>query len=359
MRTRLKDVAERLNLSPSLVSGVLNGRDKVWASPETRTRIFEVAKSLNYQPNTAAQALSSGKSSTVALVYRRLQGMNYRLAYTGLVDVFSDELQERGYDLRVSNFGTQEEVLLNLRKLANSRACDAVILWGREADTEEQGELLESLGVPFIVKGRHEVRHPDWHQLDFDHEWTMANALESVLKLGHTKIAYLGFASDDGFVHSLRRGYIEAHEKALGFTPDPFFFGEFEDELEPNEKRITEWLQLPEDQRPTGFVIGSGNFAWHALEGCLARVGKTLGFGVDNSAAAGVVSCFFTLMFGEAMAYQGIEVDKLARFGSPELLDLLVSINTRQEKIMRFRPELTPAPSLKLDVQKPAQGGVK
>lgn len=348
MRTRLKDVAEHLNLSPSLVSGVLNGRDKVWASEETRTRIFEVARSLNYQPNTAAQALSSGKTNTIALIYRRLEGMNYRLAYTGLVDVFSEELQERGYDLKVSNFGTQDQVLDNIRKLANSRACDAMILWGREADTEAQGKLCQALGMPFIVKGRHEVDHPDWYQLDFDHEWTMANALEHVVSLGHRRVAYLGFGSDDGFVHSLRRGFVEAHVRLLGIEPDPILFAECEDELEPNEAMIMEWLELPEDRRPTGFIIGSGNFAWHALEGCLARSGKTLGFGPTYCAAAGVASCFFTLMFGEAMAYQGIEVDKLARFGSPELLELLISGKLPEQRIQRFRPTLTQAPTLRL-----------
>lgn len=350
MRTRLKDVAATLKLSPSLVSGVLNGKDKVWASEETRSRIFEVAQRLQYQPNTAAQALSSGKTNTVALIYRRLPGLNYRLAYTGLVDVLSDELQRRNYDLRVSNFATQEEVLINLHRLASSRACDAFILWGREADTEAQGELLDSLHVPFIVKGRHEVRHPDWLQLDFDHEWTTANAFESVVKLGHTKIAYLGFDNDDEYVHALKRGFCEAHLKHFGHEPDAQYFGAFEDELGPNEKCISAWLTLPQAERPTGFVIGAGNSAWHALEACLARSGRTLGFGPNDCGAAGVASCFFTLMFGDAVAYQGIEVDKLARIGSPGLLELVLNGESAPNTITRFRPELTPVPSLNLQV---------
>ena len=347
MRTRLKDVAERLNLSPALISGVLNGKANVWASEETRARIFEAARALNYQPSTAAQALSRGKTNTVAFVYRRLEGLGYRLAYTGLVDAFSAELQARGHDLNVSNFATQEEVLDHLRKLASSRACDAVILWGREADTEPQGELLESLGVPFLVKGRHEERHPCWYQLDFDHEWMATTAVERVVGLGHRRLAYLGFPHDDAFVHALRRGYIEGHERLLGHKPDPFFFGEFEDEVAPNEERICEWLNLPESERPTAFVIGSGNFAWHALETCLAQIGRTLGYGPDNFAAAGVASYSFTLMFGQADAYQGIEIDNLARIASPRLLDAVLR-GDEADCINRFRPKLTPAPTLDL-----------
>ncbi|MES1227318.1 MAG: LacI family DNA-binding transcriptional regulator, partial [Armatimonadota bacterium] len=121
-RTRLKDVAERLSLSPGLVSGVLNGRDNVWASEETRTRILEAAQDMNYQPSAAAQALSRGKTDTVAFVYRRLEGFNYRLAYSGLVDTLSNELQEKGYGLVVANFAQQEQVLEHLRKLASSRS---------------------------------------------------------------------------------------------------------------------------------------------------------------------------------------------------------------------------------------------
>ncbi|MGV3617598.1 MAG: LacI family DNA-binding transcriptional regulator [Fimbriimonas sp.] len=347
MRTRLKDVAESLNLSPALISGVLNGRSNVWASEETRARIFEAARALNYRASTAAQALSLGKTNRVALVYRRLEGLGYRLAYTGLVDAFSAELQARGHDLVVSNFATQEEVLDHLRNLANSRGCDAVILWGREADTEPQGELLESLGVPFLVKGRHEERHPCWYQLDFDHEWMTATAVERVVGRGHRRLAYLGFPHDDAFVHALRRGYVAGHERLLGSTPDPAFFGEFEDDVEANERKISEWLALPEDVRPTGFVIGSGNFAWHALETCLAQIGGTLGFGAGNFAAAGVASYSFTLMFGHADAYQGIEIDNLARVASPKLLNAVLG-GEEADCVNRFRPKLTEAPSLDL-----------
>ena len=347
MRTRLKDVAERVNLSPALVSGVLNGRANVWASEETRTRVLEAARDLNYHPSTAAKALSNGKTNTVALVYRRLQGTTYRLAYTGLVDAFSEKLQDRGYDLMVSNFATEEEVLTQLRRLANSHACDAVILWGREADTEPQGELLDSLKIPFLVKGRHEVRHPEWRQIDFDHEWMMGEALEQVAGLGHERIAYLGFPHDDAFVGALRRGYAEAHRRLLGREPEARFMAACDDDLEANSWYVEQWLSLPEHERPTGFVIGSGNYAWHALEACLARRGHSLSLKKGGHAAAGIASYYFTLTFGEAMAFQGIEIDNLALEASPSLLDAVLGEEDGQ-RIVRFRPRLTLAPALGL-----------
>jgi LacI family transcriptional regulator len=347
MRTRLKDVADKLQLSTALVSGVLNKRPNVWASEETRERILRVAQELNYQPSAAAQALSRGRTDTVVFVYRRLEGFSYRLAYSGLVDALSDDLQTKGYDLVVANFGTQEEVLDHLRKLAGTKACDAVILWGREEDTEPQGRLLDDLGIPFLVKGRHEVDHPHWNQIDFDHEGMMRRTVEHLASLGHTRLAYLGFPHDEGFVHALRRGFVESHRQVLGTDANPFFIAEHPDEVEPNEETIDRWLNLPPGQRPTGFVIGAGNAAWQSLETCLAQYGKRLGQGPDDFAAAGIASLFFRLMFGEAVAFQGIEIDNLARLAGPGLLNAILKGEDHQP-IHRFLPELSLAPSLNL-----------
>jgi LacI family transcriptional regulator len=347
MRTRLKDVAAKLNLSPALVSGVLNNRPHIWASEDTRARILEAARALNYHPSAAAQALSKGKTDTVAFVYRRLPGSAYRLAYSGLVDALSAELQSAGYDLVVTNFATQEEVLEHLKKLSNSKGCDAVVLWGREEDTEEQGRLLESQHIPFLVKGRHEIAHPSWHQIDFDHERMMESSVEHLTSLGHQRFAYLGFPHDEGFVHALRRGYIGAHAALLGRKPDPEFFGEFEDEIEPNETRISHWLSKPPSERPTAFVIGAGNRAWQALESSLARIGTYLTDSPGGFAASGITSSPFSLMFGQAHVFQGIEIDNLARYATPGLIHALDTENEHQF-IQRFRPKLEPAASLEM-----------
>jgi DNA-binding LacI/PurR family transcriptional regulator len=320
MRTRLKDVAAKLNLSPALVSGVLNNRPHIWASEETRARIIEAAKTLNYHPSAAAQALSRGKTDSIVLIYKRLYGAAYRLAYSGLMDELSSELQGAGYDLTVANFATQEEVLTHLQKLASSHGCDAVVLWGREEDTEPQAKLLELLNLPFVVKGRHEIAHPHWHQVDFAHERMTQTAVEHLVSLGHTRIAYLGFPHNEGYVRALRAGFFEAHARLLGKDADPQLLAEFEDEVEPNAERIRYWLSLPEGERPTGFAIGGGNRSWQALEACLAESGRKLSDAPGSFSAAGITSSPFSLMFGEAQAYQSIEVDNLARFVTPALM---------------------------------------
>ncbi len=356
-RTRLKDVAAKLNLSPALVSGVLNNRPHIWASEETCARILEVAQELNYYPSAAAQALSRGKTDLIVFVYKRLPEAAYRLAYSGLMDALSSELQGAGYDLTVANFATQEEVMAHLQKLASSRGCDAIVLWGREEDTEPQAKLLEALNIPFVVKGRHEVVHPHWYQVDFDHESMMAQCYQRLVALGHQRIAYLGFESDDGFVQCLKSGFLNSRSRhPVEAEESPLFFAEFGDEFEPNICKIREWLHLSPKSRPTGFVIGAGNKAWQALEVGLAEVGRKLTNKPGGFSASGITSSPFNLMFGEADVYQEIEIDKLARFVIPALVRSL-NHESGDERIVRFLPKLSQARTLAINVKKSLQEG--
>ena len=64
--TLIKEIAERLGLSPGTVSIVLNGRgDAMRISKKTQQRVKDAAKEMNYQPNIYARRLrSSGKEQS-------------------------------------------------------------------------------------------------------------------------------------------------------------------------------------------------------------------------------------------------------------------------------------------------------
>lgn len=66
MVVRLKDIAEELGVSIVTVSKAL--RDRPDVAKETKARILERVKKLNYRPNLAARSLVTGRSSLVGLV---------------------------------------------------------------------------------------------------------------------------------------------------------------------------------------------------------------------------------------------------------------------------------------------------
>ncbi|MEO1155574.1 MAG: LacI family DNA-binding transcriptional regulator, partial [Pseudomonadota bacterium] len=62
----LKELAASLNLSQTTVSRALNGYPEVRA--ETRARVEAAAKAANYQPNSRARRLATGRAMTIGHV---------------------------------------------------------------------------------------------------------------------------------------------------------------------------------------------------------------------------------------------------------------------------------------------------
>lgn len=69
-KVTLKDVAERVNLSPFTVSVVLNGaKGNTRVSQESRERIIVAARELNYQANSLARALKTKSTNILGLYF--------------------------------------------------------------------------------------------------------------------------------------------------------------------------------------------------------------------------------------------------------------------------------------------------
>ena len=62
----LKDVARESGLTVGTVSRVLNNRGYI--SEQTREKVYEVMRQLNYQPNEMARSLSKQKSNTIGVI---------------------------------------------------------------------------------------------------------------------------------------------------------------------------------------------------------------------------------------------------------------------------------------------------
>ena len=66
MTVRLKDIANELGLSVVTVSKVLRDHPDIGA--DTRKRVLNRMRELNYQPNLAARSLVTGRTWTLGLV---------------------------------------------------------------------------------------------------------------------------------------------------------------------------------------------------------------------------------------------------------------------------------------------------
>lgn len=337
-KVTLKEIAESLGVSPSLVSGVLNNRPGVWASEETRQRILHEAVVRGYRPHSVARALRSGRTYNVLLVYEPLPGVIPN-------DTFAINLSAQGYWLQSAVFTSTAQAQKILHTAAASRTCDAVIVWADERTIEPLHEVVCTLPFPVVLKGRYEKNHPDWYQVDFDHERMMATAVEHLRSIGHRRIGYMGYPPDREFSRALLRGYLEAMHSLIGARVPPALYEQPVSEIEEAEAVMERWFSLPESVRPTACVIGAGNNAWYGIEKALLKRGIFIGEGEGDFAVCGQSYEGLVLSFGQGYAFQELGLQKVAEVMVNRLLLPLLSSQKPSETIIRILPPLGMVPT--------------
>lgn len=357
MAVTLKQIAEHLGVSQSLVSGVLNDRDGVWVSEENRRRIVRAARELGYRPHAAARALASGKTHTIAFVFVGRQDLPYGGYFfehpTGVIEVLADLLGRKGYDLLIRTYSPPQGGDIPPGDVAHPSTCDLAVVWGEERVVEQTVFALEADGIPFVAKGYHEESHPHWPQVEFDHEAMMRASVETVIAHGRTRLAYLGFDRDEAFAHRLIQGFSAAIEQLLGTPPRPDFISSAGSTRDSTREQVRRWLSLPEGERPDGYILGGGAATWEGLELTLAEAGLRLGPNPAQISVAGQGNASDPMLFGEGHAFHSVSLAELAREMGERLLLPLLQGDDPDELVLRFLPRLTPKRSWRLDPAPP------
>jgi LacI family transcriptional regulator len=124
-----KDVAERARVSFITVSRVINNKGNVRA--ETKERVLEAIRELNYYPNAFGQGLTANRVRTVAVVapvpsHVSVEGTSY---YRRLLIGIEEYCINSGYDLLLSaDRGTDAE--FDFLRPFYERKADGLILMG-------------------------------------------------------------------------------------------------------------------------------------------------------------------------------------------------------------------------------------
>ena len=102
-QTTLKDIARILNVSPSTVSRALKDSHEIGA--ETKKRIIDLAKSMDYIPNPLALGLLKNRSFTVGVVVPHIGYYYNSSAISGMEEV----LDRHGYSVMICQSNESEE----------------------------------------------------------------------------------------------------------------------------------------------------------------------------------------------------------------------------------------------------------
>jgi LacI family transcriptional regulator len=170
------DVAEKAGVSRTTVSFVLNDVPGISLSDVTRQRVLQVAKELNYHPDSTGRKLASGRSNTLGLVLRQSHEQVFADALLPQV-LLGIEQAATAQGFQVLLKPLEPEDGNGYMRLVHENHVDGIILSGpRQNETEIirlhqeglpvmlMGQLPES-GLPFVdidaVEGSARAVKPD------------------------------------------------------------------------------------------------------------------------------------------------------------------------------------------------------
>lgn len=119
-------IAERLGVSKTLVSLVLNGKgDQFGISRQTQDSVRKLAEELDYQPSRMARGLRTGRSKIIGLIVADIANPFYSRIARSIEDIAG----RSGYHLMVcSSDEVAEKELQLIRLLKDSQGADGIIL---------------------------------------------------------------------------------------------------------------------------------------------------------------------------------------------------------------------------------------
>jgi LacI family transcriptional regulator len=180
-------LASTLGLSPTTLSLVLNHSEKAQSIPqETKDRIFEAARGLNYRPNYFARSLRSQRTFSVGVLIPELSDGYSALVLTGI----EDYLMQSGYIYLVASHRHKDNFIEQYPQLLYDRSVEGLIA----VDTPYQQELP----IPVVSVSGHSMR-AGVTNIILDHDSAAELGLRHLVELGHRQIAFIkgqSFSSD-------------------------------------------------------------------------------------------------------------------------------------------------------------------
>lgn len=155
----IRDVARRAQLSVATVSRALNGFENV--SEESRKRVAEAVRDLDYVPHAGARSLSLARTNAIGVVLPDLHGEFFSEIVRGMDRVAS----QRGYLLLLSNLhGSKRQAALALQAMRGR--VDGLVIMAPQLSQEDLSAALPSGLSAMLVNtrdssGRHASVHLD------------------------------------------------------------------------------------------------------------------------------------------------------------------------------------------------------
>lgn len=250
MGATINDIAKKAGVSLATVSRVLNNSGYV--KEETRTKILDAIKDLDYTPSAIARGLSKNEVNTIGVIVPDITNSYFGEIIKGISEV----AEEQG--LNIVLFNTDDKLekelrALNVIKEQRLRGVIMTPIFGGDEFNSQYFNTIESLSMPIVLVAA-DIKYSTFNGVFVDNIKGGFEATNLLIKEGHEKIAIItGLLSSERAIHELI-GYKKALTLNNIRTRDEFIFkGDYK--LDTGYE-ITKKILSMED-KPTAVVVCS------------------------------------------------------------------------------------------------------
>lgn len=222
--TKLKDIAERTNLSVSTVSRILSNKGNF--SEETKQKVLEIAKDFLYKPGIAMKKISSISYTIGVFVPNSNVFIDDDPSSSTDLNNLKEELEGLGHKVVLTTNAGKIDIGSISYQLLQQKTIDGAIIFDPYQDDELVDELIRR-GIPYLITNGRDYRKP-WNYIDYDNHKGAFEVIRYLHGLGHRDIAII--AGPPGHFINVNRvdGCLAAcGELDLKMEPDRIFTGPF------------------------------------------------------------------------------------------------------------------------------------
>ncbi len=243
----IKEIAKQLNMSTTTVSNVIHGKSGE-VSGDTRKKVEEFLKKVDYVPNISARNLAQNQSKIIGLALKARADKYENLIMDPFVSVLiggvEETIRKAGYFMMLYISSDTDEIMRHV----STWNVDGLILFGMLDD--DGIRVSERYKKPIVCIDTYSIEGlKHFTNVGLDDEQGTYEIVNYLISCGHRKIAFL---SDNTKGVDLARltGYKQALKDAgIKFSPNDFLkirprSAEIEESLEEICKRATDYTAI-------------------------------------------------------------------------------------------------------------------
>lgn len=208
MAVTINDVAKEAGVSITTVSRVINGNYPV--KQETRQRVEEAIKKLNFQPNPIARSLVCRKTNSIGIVVPSITNMYF----TEVVDGIEKYARMNSYDIFLNITNGDAKAEINAVNKFIERYVDGIIVVDPQTENILSGfynEIVNTVPVVFVNGYHQEI---DLSFVISNEENGFKNALKHLNKTGHKNIIFV--RGESSYSYDLKENIYKKFIKNIG-----------------------------------------------------------------------------------------------------------------------------------------------